>query len=204
MSGTKKIESDRPDGLLTVLQVSQVYGVTRSAVGMWIADGCPVAIRSPSRGSPHLLDLEQVRAWKKKGAKELDPQYEKAMLDRERRLKVTAERMVLEGKLIPTDAVQEHWSALVAAARAKFLSLPHKLAPAVVSCETLREVEDEARRIVNEALEELAGNGIPDLEATPEPDGESMGGQVPEVVSGSECGTGPVADGEGQLSEGNP
>ena len=203
MSGTKNIKSDRPDGLLTVLQVSQVYGVTRSAVGLWIADGCPVAIRSQVRGSPHLLDLEQVRAWKKKGAKELDPQREKALLDRERRLKVTAERLVLEGKLIPTAAVQEHWGQIVAAAKAKFLSFPHKVAPAVVSCETLIEVENEARRLIDEALEELAVSGVPDMEAAAEADGQSMGGQIPETESGGELGTRPVEDEQGGISTGD-
>jgi hypothetical protein len=136
----------------------------------------------------------------------LDPQREKALLDRERRLKVATERKVLEGKLIPVSEVEEHWGMLVGAARAKFLTLPNKLAPVVVSCETLPEVEDEARRLVNEALAELAGTGVPDhvdLESASEFDDQSMGGLIPEAISGSECGTGSVEDESGPVSGGD-
>lgn len=204
MSDTQDSAESTSARTYTTKQMASHFSVTLPTIRQWVVNGCPAD--SFGRGKSLKFNLDEVKMWRK-GATgkdtELDPQREKALLDRERRLKVTAERLVLEGKLIPTAAVEEHWGQLVAAARAKFLSLPHKLAPAVVSCETLIEVENEARRLVNEALEELAVSGVPDMEATTEPDGQSMGGQIPETEPGGQLGAGGVEDVEGGISEGD-
>lgn len=73
------------------------------------------------------------------------------------------------GRLIETDSVLRHWMAYTANARAKLLSLPTRAAPRVFGMKTVAEIEGLLRDIVYEALNELAGDGIP------EPDGSAVG-----------------------------
>ena len=195
------------DAPLTTAQIAAHFHVKIGTIRNWTADGCPAERRG--KGKPVLYDLDKVKQWRQSSSSSganLDPQKEKALLDRARRMKVEAEVKVLKGRLIKVDEVEDHWSQLVAAARAKFLSLPHKLAPAVVACGSLREVEDEARTLINEALQELAGTGVPDhidMEAATESDDIGVGRQVPEAVSGGECGAGAVEDGQSAVPEGD-
>ena len=190
---------------LTTRQIADHFHVKVSTVRTWVVEGCPA--ERHGKGKPIQFDLDKVKQWRGSSSSpgaNLDPQREKALLDRERRLKVTTERKVLEGKLIPISLVEEHWGNLVGAARAKFLSLPQKIAPAVVSCETIAEVEDEARRLVNEALDELAGSGRPDtgdMESPAEPDNQPVGGHVQEAERGEFSGAGSVANGSGDIPE---
>ena len=191
----------------TTAQIASYFKVKVGTVRSWVADGCPAERRG--KGKPIQFSLERVKEWKRLSASagaDLDPQREKAMLDRERRLKVAAERKALEGKLVKVTDVEDYWGQMVGAARAKLLSLPIKLAPVVMSCTTLMEVQDEAQRLIGEALEELAGDGVPhnlDLETTAETDGQSVVGQIPEAVSGVERGTGPVEDEPSTVPEGD-
>ena len=68
---------------------------------------------------------------------------------------------VKRGNLIPADAVEEHWSQMVAHTRAKMLNLPGRLATSVVGCPTVQEAERVARDLVYECLRELAQPGTP-------------------------------------------
>jgi hypothetical protein len=187
------------DTMLTTAQIAAHFHVKVGTIRNWVADGCPAERRG--KGKPVLYDLDKVKQWKTSSSSSganLDPQREKALLDRERRLKVTTERKVLEGKLIPAAEVEDHWGQLVGNARAKFLSLPVKIAPAVIACNSIAEVENEARRLINEALAELAGSGMPDtgnMETTGESDDQPVGGHVPETEPGEFSGAGPVGDG---------
>ena len=65
--------------------------------------------------------------------------------------------------LIPADAVQTHWEQVAGNSRAKLLNLPGRLAVQVAGkTHTVQEVEQMARELVREALDELAGtNGVP-------------------------------------------
>lgn len=63
--------------------------------------------------------------------------------------------------LIPADVVKEHWQTLAANTRSKLLSLPGRLAVSVSGTSTLQDAEKSARDLIYEALNELAGDGIP-------------------------------------------
>jgi len=96
-----------------------------------------------AEGEP--LNLEQQRA-----------RLAKAQADRQE-LALRRERC----EVLPLDLVASFWQGLVAAARAKLLSMPTRLAPRVVAAKTLPEAEAEIKSQVYEALSELAGDGLP-------------------------------------------
>lgn len=66
------------------------------------------------------------------------------------------------GEMIPAEDVQQTWSEIVAAARAKLLALPSRLAGTCAGRDQAG-IETEARAIIYEALSELArgGDGTP-------------------------------------------
>ncbi|MDH5187346.1 MAG: hypothetical protein OEW37_00155 [Rhodospirillaceae bacterium] len=99
--------------------------------------------------------------------------------------KLTADKLELEIKqlekeLIPVEMAVAVWQAKVSSARAKFLSLPSKIASAVIAATEIHEVEEAIRDSIYEALTELAGLGIPEetLQRL-ESNGESLGAAAP-------------------------
>ena len=95
------------------------------------------------------------------GSGDLDPQQEKALLDRTRRELLEIEVDIKKQNIIPADIVQTHWEKLIANCRAQLLNLPNRLATKVVGAATHQEAEREARILVHEALHELAKPGTP-------------------------------------------
>jgi phage terminase Nu1 subunit (DNA packaging protein) len=65
----------------------------------------------------------------------------------------------LRGSLIPEDIIKEHGAGMVAAFRAKLLSLHNKIRNKFTSLS--KDVIDEIQRLHQEALEELGTDGIP-------------------------------------------
>lgn len=65
----------------------------------------------------------------------------------------------LRGSLIPEEVVREHGAGMVAAFRAKLLSLHNKIRNKFTSLS--KDVIDEIQRLHHEALEELGTDGIP-------------------------------------------
>lgn len=92
----------------------------------------------------------------------LDPNQERAKLDAERREITEIKKRILLRELIPADAVQTHWSNMVANTRAKLLNLPSRLAAVSVGVPTIQEAERHATDLIHEALLELSGNGKPE------------------------------------------
>ena len=67
------------------------------------------------------------------------------------------------GELISTELVLAGWQEKQAALRARLLPLPVKVAPLVIAANGDRvEIEETLKGAIYEALEELAGEGIPD------------------------------------------
>jgi len=67
----------------------------------------------------------------------------------------------LEGKLIPASLVKDTWSSLVGNAYAKLLNIPTNLAHQLLAAENYNQTFDLIKNSLNEALEELSGNGLP-------------------------------------------
>lgn len=104
----------------------------------------------------------------------LDPQQERAQLDRARREVVELQRAKMQAELIPADIVQSHWEKLVGNARAKILNLPGRMATSLGGQNpTAAQIAETARELIYEALQELAqpaapDGGAQDIEETPE------------------------------------
>jgi len=60
------------------------------------------------------------------------------------------------GELLPAEAVEAAWTAILARLRARLLVLPDRLAPLCVEETTIAGVRDQIRKAVREALLELA------------------------------------------------
>ena len=86
----------------------------------------------------------------------LDPQQEKAMLDRERRLIVELDRQVKEGKLVDIDQVENGWISVVSVIKGRFLAFPSRIAPELLDISDMRRIEDLLRSEVTYILEEIA------------------------------------------------
>ena len=65
------------------------------------------------------------------------------------------------GNLLPMELVIAAWQGHIANSRAKLLALPPKAASQVLGMESYLEVEHAIRDIIYEALDELAGDGVP-------------------------------------------
>ncbi|MEO7362130.1 MAG: hypothetical protein ABI120_17505 [Gemmatimonadaceae bacterium] len=87
--------------------------------------------------------------------------------ERGRLTKAQADKTELEvreirGEVIRLPLVEQHWQTMVAAMRAKLLSLPTKAAGSVASPDKLQAVTDTIQGLVYEALAEIAGDAVPD------------------------------------------
>ena len=102
---------------------------------------------------------------------EVDLTRERALLAISQREKCDLEVAVKRGELVSVDRAVNAWGSTVVAARAKFLAMPTKLAPLVMTATTTEEVQELISDAINEALDELAE---PDL-STLEVDTESVG-----------------------------
>lgn len=112
------------------------------------------------------------------------------------------ENAQLDSKLIPADDAKQAWSAMVANARSRLLSIPNKIAPIVCAAETINEAREIIKIEIYEALNELADveiktinpirpvesesdefDGSEDVEITTESNGEQMGRPEQKVES---------------------
>ena len=82
-------------------------------------------------------------------------------VERARLIKAKADIAEMEaegrrGELLPAEAVEAAWTAILARLRARLLVLPDRLAPLCVEETTIAGVRDQIRKAVREALDELA------------------------------------------------
>jgi phage terminase Nu1 subunit (DNA packaging protein) len=202
--------------LVSKKAAAEFFGVSVQALDGWFTAGCPVAKRDQN-DRIELLDLRVMTQWR------IDRAGDGGELDRERtRLtKAQADKTELEvaelrAELVRAPVLENHWQNMVAAARAKLLSLPSKLAPQIAGPDQLTRVQDMLHAGVFEALAELAGDAFPDnirvrvdkaasqphdlgMEATTEADGHAVGKRAPAAQSRGQRGAGPVPKRKGAL-----
>jgi phage terminase Nu1 subunit (DNA packaging protein) len=120
----------------------------------------------------------------------LQPQAEKARLDRLRANKVELELQIARGDVVMMSDVIESWAQVGTNIKNKLLSMPTKAAPLVLGCQSLPQVKEVLHELVREALDELSATppgigdtvrALPSDEATADDDGEPVGGQVPQA-----------------------
>jgi phage terminase Nu1 subunit (DNA packaging protein) len=88
------------------------------------------------------------------------------------------------GEYFPAHIVRTAWERAVASCRSRLLSIPGKLAPQIVSCNSIAEVNDAIKKAVCEALDELAIGDYSGIVAEHD-DGGSGGDEPLEVASKS-------------------
>ena len=137
---------------------AQKLNVSLTTLDDWRRKGCP----HTKTGKQVFFNLDDLNEWlNTRSGGELDYTQERAKLTRLQAEKVTLELEQQRGNLLPMELVIAAWQGHIANARAKLLALPPKAASQVLGMESYLEVEQAIRDIICEALEELAGDGIP-------------------------------------------
>ena len=143
---------------------AEFFGVSVQALDGWFTAGCPVAERDSS-GRISSVDLSEMARWRIDRAaadngSELD--RERTRLTKAQADKTELEVAELRAELVRTPLIEQHWQAMVAAMRAKVVSIPSKVAPQVAGPDDLNRVQELIQAVVFEALAEIAGDAFPD------------------------------------------
>lgn len=141
--------------IVSINKLAELTGKSRNTIRKRLA---PLLSESDSPTLAHALD--SVRALSLiygEGAEGLDPQQEKALLDRTRRELAELDLEERRGHLIAAETVSQKWDTIAANIRAKLLNLPGRLTTATHGT-TMEETERVARRLIHETLSELAAN----------------------------------------------
>lgn len=169
-------------------QIAFICGVTSRSIRDW-ADA--------PRNSDGTYNAQEFVAWfiqrnsGSDGEKEYNNQRER--LAAAQAEKVETENRVRRAELADTKQMIDLWSGILAAVRAKLLSLPTKLGPQLVNNNDPAAIVSRIRAEVYAALDELSSdteNDSLDIEATAEVDGEPMGRSIPQTFERSISGTG--------------
>jgi phage terminase Nu1 subunit (DNA packaging protein) len=93
--------------------------------------------------------------------------------------KLELELARMQGDMVAASDVLTEWEELIGNARAKFLAVPHKLAPMVANEERVEVCRDLIERQVHAALDELAaGEGEEGMEGAAKSNGCAVGGHA--------------------------
>jgi phage terminase Nu1 subunit (DNA packaging protein) len=139
-------------------ETAQKLNVSLTTLDDWRRKGCP----HTKIGKQVFFEITALKRWLgNKISGELDYTQERAKLTRLQAEKVKLELEQQHGKLLPLEMVIVAWQGQVANARAKLLALPPKVASQVLGMESYAEVEQAIRDTIYEALDELAGDGVP-------------------------------------------
>ncbi len=142
-------------------EISAAFGVSMPTIDEWRKKGCPCH----QSGKKWVFTVHKVSDWLRardiESSGTLDLGQERAKLTKLQAEKTTIELEQTRGNLIPFELVVETWQGHIANARAKLLGLPPKAAAQIEGAESYAEIEGILKDIVNEALDELATDGLP-------------------------------------------
>ena len=130
-------------------------GKARKTVADRLADLAPIdrnnrnAFYDSRQALPILYGVDDER----KGR--LDLSQERAKLSQTQRERVQLDVQRLRGELLAAADVEAAWSDCIGAFRARMLALPIRIAQTAISATSVKEIEAEARKEIDAALEEL-------------------------------------------------
>lgn len=136
----------------TVNKLSLELKRDRRTIGKAISSGGVKPIRKKGRVKYYSL-ADVVNALFNTG--ELDLEQERAKLAKKQQEKINIQIEQMQGDLVPAGEVKKAWTMLVAAMRARLLSIPTKAAPLVIVADTQGEAKEILRKQVHDALNEL-------------------------------------------------
>ena len=174
------------NNLSTRKELAKHLGLSVQSISDLIGKG---VITVSSGRSPVNLDVSRIeyinylrkaaRYTKKDGIGDIAEEKTKLTAAQARKAELEVE--VMEGKLVPINEVEDFLIERFSNARAKWLGVPSRIAHKVLAVDNYAEAELEIKQGINEGLEELANDGIPekyrtsgredqqDLDSTPEP-----------------------------------
>lgn len=166
----KDLIADNTPGLVTTAELARIFKVKPRTIRTWIEEGCPIAVRGGGRGNPHKFELTVVQAWREgvQVGGPLDYNAERAKLTKAQRQEAEIRIKKQMGNLVAIGEVGKLWADQIGAAKSKLLGMSVRLAPLVMQATSLEECKSIIDELVREALEEIAGNGIPETDI---PDG---------------------------------
>lgn len=163
-------------------ELANILGVTEETLTQWQKQGMPIVKAGKGRGGS-VYDTVAVLAWKS-ARDQSDQPITDFETERTRKVKLEADKLALEvaekrGDLIPAEQVESAVADMVAAFRARILSIPSKLAGPIAATIDTRETEALLTDAIHEALHELS-DYAPSAE-TGHPDGGPSGGPATEA-----------------------
>jgi phage terminase Nu1 subunit (DNA packaging protein) len=163
---------------LTQKQIAELFAVTPRSIRDWHAEGFP-------RLETGNYDGAACVAWFASRDGEFADQRQR--LAAAQAEKAEAENAIRRGELLQASDVGSAWSEMIAAARAKFLSMPTKLGPQIANVGDVGRIAEIIRAEVHEALAELAeykpdpAQSGEDVDAASAADGLAVGRRKPKV-----------------------
>ena len=138
-------------------KTAQKLNVSLTTLDDWRRKGCP----HTKTGKQVFFDIAPLNTWlDNRAGGDLDYTQERAKLTRLQAAKATLELEQQRGKLLPLEMVIVAWQGQIANCRAKLLALPPKVAAQAVGADYV-EIEQLFKGVIYEALDELAGDGVP-------------------------------------------
>ena len=137
---------------------AQKLNVALTTLDYWRRKGCP----HTKKGKQVFFNIDTLKTWRdSRAGGDLDYTQERAKLTRLQAAKATLELEQQRGNLIPLELVVVGWEGQIANCRAKLLALPSKVAAQAVGADYV-EIEQLFKIVIYEALDELAGDGVPE------------------------------------------
>jgi phage terminase Nu1 subunit (DNA packaging protein) len=150
--------------------LAEIFGITERTLTTYQSAGLPFKAGGPGKDNEY--DTIAVYNWlvaRAKSSNSSDYYTEKARLTKAQADKEELKVLEMRGQLLNADAVSDAWAKQIAAARAKFLSLPTKIAPLVIS-QPLETAQLLLQNYIEEALHELANERLTEPNPTTSPE----------------------------------
>ena len=173
------------DFLLNRKETAEALGVSTQALGGWNIE----PVHKPGNNTTRLYyDIREVIQFRLKRDIEAGNVGQSLPHERTRLARAQAETAEvnlkkMKGLLIPADTVTKHWENMFLAFRAKILGIPPRAAMVAINATSVEDVEDSMETFLVEALEELAGDGMPDEYKTVRQDSPESITTTPETIS---------------------
>ena len=144
-------------------ELSDIFEVNPKTISSWSGEGMPMMEGGVSGKSNQYSTGDCIKWYTDREIGKIvgsDGQYkleaERARLTHHQANKTALEESALKGSLLDADEVKERWSGAVMRMRAKLLALPQKLATKAIAATSVKAIEQEAKKEVFAALEELS------------------------------------------------
>lgn len=160
--------------------LGRVAGVTLKTVDDWVRRGLPVLTKG-TNGQQWRIDTAAAIDWivsqrvalaraqgvtPSSAGGDLDLNEQRARESKERADKYALENAKARRELIPIEDVIDHWGKMISAAKRQLRGVPVRARSAGVLPDLSPQGAADLLRLIDEALPELAGDGVPDSDGS--------------------------------------